>query len=411
MLFRFCLYGFLKNQQYYDPFLVLAFREKGLSFFVIGVLLAFRHICTNVLQVPTGVIADTWGRRRSMILAFSAYIVSFVLYGFSTDLPVLFIATFCFAIGESFRSGTHKAMIFSWLQRMGREREKTRYYGLTRSWSQLGSALSVVIAAIIVFTFNRYSLIFWISIIPYIAGIINILGYPAFLDGERKQAFTVKGAALELIRAFKDSWRNIALRDLFTESMVFKGSYTVAKQYLQPLLKTAALSFPLLLAFSGEQRAAVLVGAVYVVLYLLSSLASRHAHTLCAWFGGEKKASQMLWVIQCACFLLMIPALGWNKLWWAVLCFLLLAILQNTFRPVYMCRLDEVSDADLGATILSIDSQLESMFVMIGAPLLGLAVDQFGLWPIGVFGVLGAVMVLGYLNRGKEKKLHIEISP
>jgi hypothetical protein len=31
MLFRFSLYGFLKNQQYYDPFLILAFLDKGLS--------------------------------------------------------------------------------------------------------------------------------------------------------------------------------------------------------------------------------------------------------------------------------------------------------------------------------------------------------------------------------------------
>ena len=36
MLFRFCLYGFLKNQQYYEPFLILVFREKGLSFLQIG---------------------------------------------------------------------------------------------------------------------------------------------------------------------------------------------------------------------------------------------------------------------------------------------------------------------------------------------------------------------------------------
>ena len=29
--FRFSLYGFLKNQTYYEPFLILALREKGLS--------------------------------------------------------------------------------------------------------------------------------------------------------------------------------------------------------------------------------------------------------------------------------------------------------------------------------------------------------------------------------------------
>ena len=36
MLFRFSLYGFLKNQTYFEPFLVLAFLEKGLNFGMIG---------------------------------------------------------------------------------------------------------------------------------------------------------------------------------------------------------------------------------------------------------------------------------------------------------------------------------------------------------------------------------------
>ena len=44
MLFRFSLYGFLKNQRYYDAFLILAFREKGLTFFQIGLLIGFREV-------------------------------------------------------------------------------------------------------------------------------------------------------------------------------------------------------------------------------------------------------------------------------------------------------------------------------------------------------------------------------
>ena len=38
---RFCLYGFLKNQLYFEPFLILAFLEKGLSFLEIGLLISF----------------------------------------------------------------------------------------------------------------------------------------------------------------------------------------------------------------------------------------------------------------------------------------------------------------------------------------------------------------------------------
>ena len=50
MLFRFSLYGFLKNQRYYDPFLYLAFLEKGLSYFEIGILIGFRKFAPTYLK-------------------------------------------------------------------------------------------------------------------------------------------------------------------------------------------------------------------------------------------------------------------------------------------------------------------------------------------------------------------------
>ena len=81
MLFRFCLYGFLKNQQYYDLFFFLAFLEKGLSYTMIGTLIGFREICVSLMEIPTGAIADVLGRRRSMIASFLAYIGSFALFG------------------------------------------------------------------------------------------------------------------------------------------------------------------------------------------------------------------------------------------------------------------------------------------------------------------------------------------
>ena len=171
MLFRFSLYGFLKNQQYYDPFLILAFREKGLSFFQIGILIGFREVCVNLLEIPSGAVADLYGRRRAMILSFGAYIASFAAFALSRTLPVLFGAMFLFAIGDAFRTGTHKAMIFDWLRLQGRSHEKTKVYGYTRSWSKMGSALSVLIASALVFYTGKYSTIFWFSILPYLLNI------------------------------------------------------------------------------------------------------------------------------------------------------------------------------------------------------------------------------------------------
>ena len=147
MLFRFSFYGFLKNQRYFEPFLILVFLEKGLSFFQIGLLIAFREVAVNLLEIPSGAVADVCGRRRAMILSFTAYIASFLVFGMAQHLPLLFVAMLFFAVGEAFRTGTHKAMIFTWLRLQDRADERTKVYGYTRSWSKYGSALSVVLAS------------------------------------------------------------------------------------------------------------------------------------------------------------------------------------------------------------------------------------------------------------------------
>ncbi|HOO91697.1 MAG TPA: MFS transporter, partial [Syntrophales bacterium] len=92
MLGRFSLYGFLKNQRYYEPFIILLFLERGFSFTQIGLLVAFREICINVFEVPSGVVADMYGRRRCMMVSFIAYIISFTLFGSVRIYPYFFAA-------------------------------------------------------------------------------------------------------------------------------------------------------------------------------------------------------------------------------------------------------------------------------------------------------------------------------
>jgi len=65
--YKFCSYGFLKNLRFFEPFLLLFFMEKGLSFFQIGLLYSIREIGIYILEIPTGIFADTLGRKRTML--------------------------------------------------------------------------------------------------------------------------------------------------------------------------------------------------------------------------------------------------------------------------------------------------------------------------------------------------------
>ena len=395
MLFRFSLYGFLKNQRYFETFLVLAFLDKGLSFFQIGLLAGFAGFCTNIFEIPSGAVADLYGRRKCMLFSFSAYTISFALLAMSETLWQLFLAMFFFSLGEAFRTGTHKAMIFDWLAAVGKEKERVRVYGYTRSWSKKGSALSALIAACLIFVLRDFDAVFWLSVPPCVLNIINFLGYPDVVEGDpqtRRPATSVKG---HILAAAGEAWRHREQRRLLLESAGFEGVFEVCKDYLQPVLQQAAMTLPVLLMLAGDQRTALLVGAVYVVLFLLSSYASQHAHTLVLWQNGdEDRAARLLWRIYLGVYTILVPGLYFEWHGVVIAAFIVAYLVQNLWRPALVSRLDACSDPASGATTLSIESQVRSIFAMVAAPALGWSVDHVGLWPVGALGAIAALAAL-----------------
>ncbi len=401
MLFRFCLYGFLKNQQYFAPFLILAFRQKQLSFTMIGLLIGFREVCINFMEIPTGAIADVLGRRASMICSFLAYIGAFAIFAMSQRFVSLFVAMFFFSLGEAFRTGTHKAMIFAWLEHHGRENEKIKVYGYTRSWSKIGSAVSVIAAAAMVFFLEQYRWVFLFSIAPYVLNIINFLGYPSYLDGARHRGSGLTSILQTLGGSLRNCVRSRPLRRLLTESMGFEGVYKVSKDYLQPLLRVTVLSLPVLLALGERQRTGLLVGAVYFVLFALGSVASRHSHVLADRAGSDERGARWIWIMNLVFFAVLAGALMSGFLMLAIAGFVVLSILQNFWRPLLIGRVANQTRLDQMATVLSVESQAKSLLAGLLAPLLGLAVDlmptQGGLrfLPVGVAGLVISAVMLG----------------
>ncbi len=408
MLARFSLYGFLKNQRYFEPFIILFFLDRGLSFTQIGFLIAFRELAINLMEIPSGAVADLFGRRRSMILSFSAYIISFALFGFSQAYWHMFIAMFFFAIGEAFRTGTHKAMIFTWLRIQDRTDEKTKVYGYTRSWAKIGSAVSVILAAVFVIWTNNYTYVFFFAIVPYLAGLINFFFYPKELEGQPDENANIRTVLRHLWECLRDSVCISNMRRLMTESMGFEGVYKAVEDYLQPVIKALALSLPIFLWLSDERRSAILVGVVYVILYLAAAYASRNSHRLSRFAGGEEKGSRLLWRIVLVLYLGLIPLLYFEYYWAAIICFIVLSLIQNFWGPMIISRFDAYATESSGATVLSIQSQVKSISTMIIAPILGVLVDfvranSIGgdFWPVATLAAFISLVIVVIPHRIK----------
>ncbi len=412
MIHRFCLYGFLKNQRYFEPFIILAFMEKGLTFFDIGLLVGFREVSTLILEIPSGALADVFGRRRSMILSFVSYIISFLFFALAQSMLLLMVAMFFFAVGDAFRTGTHKAMIFEWLRQENRIQERVKVYGLTRSWSKIGSALSSLLAGILVMISGSFTMVFYLSIIPYLINLVNFLGYPKTLEAGVKKKANLDSAIQLTRQAMSAAFRKPRLRGLFIESMLLEGSFKVTKDYLQPVLQALVLSLAFIWSdkiftdtLSADQRSAPIIGLVFFVYFILMGLASRKSHLLTNRLGGESALTGRMWWANLLVFALMGLALKMGLAWLAVVGFILLGMIQNTFRPAQISRFDQESSAEMGATVLSIESQSKSLAAAVMAPLLGWTIDAGlsrdalqveGYWPVAAFGFGFSTLALIY---------------
>lgn len=369
-----------------------------MNFGLIGLLIAFREIWICILEVPTGAIADVTGRRKAMIFSFISYIISFIVFVISKEVWSFFPAMFFFAIGEAFRTGTHKAIIFDWLKHENRTDDKTEVYGYTRSWSKIGSASSLPVAAGIVYFTGNYTYPFLVTIIPYLLNIINFYTYPDYLDKSKKKpagTSSIKHVFSTLLASLKQAIIDSKMRRIMLESMNYEGLYRTTKDYLQPIIKTFALSLAFLPALKEDKRTAIVIGVVYIVLYLLSSVASRHTGKFAKFAGGEIKASRLLWVLYFLTFFSLGVCLYLQLNILAIIAFVIIAVLQNFWRPILISRCATLAKPEDTATILSIESQAKTIFTAIMAPIIGWSIDYSGLigenfrfLPVALLGIL-----------------------
>lgn len=396
---KFALYGFLKNLRFFEPFFLLFLREKGLSFTEIGFLYSFREIAINLMEIPSGAVADLFGRKSAMLLSLFSYMISFLLFGFSHHLGILFTAMFVFSIGEAFRTGTHKAMIFDYLKYCDVLDQKKKVYGYTRSWSQIGSALSVLIATMIVLFSKDYTTIFWASCIPYLICIVNIATYPSFLNRKHHGKKSLSTIFLHTIDSFKNCWRSGIIRTLLIQSLVFQGSFKSIKDYIQPLIASLAVILPFSLSVSEQQKTAVMVGAIYFVLYYLSSYVSKKAHSFSSLFRSDFTASSIL-LLGCSFIGLIFGGLGYliNPTF-AILAFIAISVLTNIWRPIVVSLFGDFTPEAQQATVLSIESQSKTLGAALFAPVMGMMADWLGAQSSLLFFALVMFITLGLFSR------------
>lgn len=394
MFYKFAFYGFFKNLRLFEPFLYLFFLDAGLSYTEIGTLIAIRELSTNFLEIPTGVYADAFGRRKSMLMSMASYMLSFAIFYFFSSFWPFAVAMVLYGLGDAYRTGTHKAMILEYLKLKGIREKKVEYYGATRSYSQLGSALNALLAAGVVFYSGNYRYIFLLTILPYILNFFNLATYPKELDGEilgKLEKGKMTAQIKSTLRDFAYMFKNKTLLKAIMNSTIFSASYEALKDYLQPVLQSLALSIPLFLYLSNNQRTAVMVGIVYFFIYLLTSYSSRNAYKVVNKIGNLGRAINLT-LLLAGIFIILAGLFFHMKLTIiSVVFFLLLYVFHNIRRPMNVGYISDQIKSRLMASGLSVESEVKTLLASAFSILMGFLADLFG---VGIGLMLTGMIIL-----------------
>ena len=94
---------------------------RGFSLLQIGMLESIFHIVSLCFELPSGVVADVFGRRKTLIASQMASLISGTLMIFSTGFATTALALGCSALSYNLASGTREALAYDNLKQNGDE--------------------------------------------------------------------------------------------------------------------------------------------------------------------------------------------------------------------------------------------------------------------------------------------------
>lgn len=328
--------------------------ERGLT---LGEVFLFEAVFRAVVisaEVPTGMIADRYGRRLSIMVGSTLTVTAFLAFGTGSDLALLLATYALLGIGEAFMSGADSAMLFDSLRPLGRDGEFA---------ARTGRLNAYVTAAIAVFTVVGAAAVHWLPLSAPIV-VSGIVSAPAIALAwamtepprtRSEHSFLATGrAAVAHVRRSRPLWSAMALMAI-GETAIVTMSVT-----MQPVVIGYGVPVWALGPFVGAQMGMSTMGALF-------------ATTAKRWLGLPRTLA----VSTLACALALLA--GASGIPWLFPLFALPAVAYNVLMVHVLDYVARRAPEDQRATTISIGSMIASGGNIAASIAIGVLVDGIGL--------------------------------
>lgn len=372
------IYCFMKNFDISSAIWVLYMVYKGLPLWQIGVVEGIFHIASFLFEVPSGALADLFGRKNVIIVGRLCSAISAVINLFANNLLGFAIGFTISALSYNLNSGSEEALVYDSLKKIGEEKSYLKVNSRLNLIIEISQGLATFIGGILA----EYSYVYcYITVI-----IISLLSMiPAVLFKE--VPMDKEGS-----------------RDKVSIKKHFKVCYDIIKDNKE-ILKIliyfpVVFTFDTIVFFYGQQYFSELglnkieISLVMLFSGLFSCVGSITCEKVITVF---KENTKYIISILMGVSIVMISS---KNIVISIIFFAIMNYANSVLYPIQSASLNKLIPSEQRATIISIDSMIFSFTMVCLFPVCGLLGDMFNLHiTFFILGILQVLLILLLINR------------
>ena len=352
-------------------FWILFFIQNGLSLLQIGLLESIFHGTSLLCEIPSGMLADRFSYKTNLYLARLSSIGSSILILFGQgNFWIYAIAMMVNAWSYNFDSGTSTAFLFDSAVEAG---QKDRYLQISSFLSgvaEVTRTLGTVVAGFLI-----HGALAWTYYIAIGLSLLSILLIFLMKEPESKSDERNHLTLKRILEVVKQEWQDKPV--LFYWMLTYQLVGTIMCMfYFYYQQKISDLT-------SWQVSLIMLIGSGFNLLavYLASQI-------------GKKWNSNQVFPILVALTGLALFLVGVKTPFAYLSVYILTNALYAVYQPIYYNDLQAYLPSSVRATMLSINSMMFSLSMIVIFPLTGWFIDSCGF--VAVFLVLGLITLFSF---------------
>ena len=368
-IWKFYLFEALWSLVFFFPIFQLFYLARSMTITQIAFIGIGFSVARMVAEMPSGVLADKWGRKKTLFVSQIFFIITMLIIIFSNSFWLFFLAAMFSGLWIAFYSGTGVAFFYDTLLELKRENDYEKL------WGKLGLTTSIVsfIAAFSAgFLFNiDITLPYALSAISAFLSLFVILSFtePKFHKPAEEDS---------LFLHFKKSIMKVVKNEYIGFIVLFGAILSFTLEYLFDYGQIYLKSIGIPIAFFG---------IIFAFKSIIEGIGSSSANKI-----KDKFSYRNIFTFALLFTIIIIFGLSYLGNYMGVFVFLISFFIMGMFRIIQRGYIHKRVESHNRATVDSVSSFTMAIIAIVFEPIAGKIADIYSIRTS--FFVLGCVLVL-----------------